>query len=62
MKLLLLPTNKRAKQLIKEYGEEWEILTQTYVQCFEDIGILIVSKNNNHTRWVKKSDCIIQEE
>jgi hypothetical protein len=59
--LILLPTNKRAKQLIKEYGDEWEILERRYVQCFEDQGILICSKNNQHTRWVRHSDVIIDE-
>lgn len=53
------PTNKRLKQLITEFGEDWEIIeTRQSVQCFDNAGLLIQSKNKKHHRWVKYSDCL----
>lgn len=54
MKIKLLPTNKRLKQLIKEYGETWELIEERKVQCFNDIGFFI--KNGDHERWIQRKD------
>lgn len=59
--VILLPTNKRAKQLIKEHGEEWEFIQTQKVQCFNDEGIMIKSLNGKHFRWVRKQEVIIDE-
>lgn len=54
--ITLLPTNKRLKQLIKQHGNQWHQIKQKPVQCFNDIGILITSKDKSHTRWIKPQD------
>ena len=56
MKIKLLPTNKRLKQIIKEYGEIWKIIDKKHVQCFNDIGFKIKSLDNNHERWITEND------
>ena len=57
MKIILLPTNKRHKQLITQFGEEWNLINFQNVACFNgDKGYLIKSKNNEYQRWIKKED------
>ena len=53
----LKPETKRLKQLIKEFGSEWVVIRRKdKVQCFDNTpGLLVVSKDNKHTRWVKPS-------
>lgn len=57
----LLPTNKRLKQIIKEHGEVWSVMTaEKSVQCFNDskTGVFIESKSKLHSRWVRPTDII----
>ena len=50
----LLPTNKRNKQLIKQYGDKWFLVKEReIVQCFDDKeGYLIMSQDRKNLRWV----------
>jgi len=55
----LKPVNKRYKQLIKEFGDEWVVTKpKQSVQCFTDskTGIFITSWCGRHSRWVRPQD------
>jgi hypothetical protein len=57
----LLPTNKRLKQVIKEFGNPWEILSTGEMQCFNGrIGIRIKSQCGKHLRNVEVTDVKIE--
>jgi hypothetical protein len=58
MKIKLLPTNNRLKQLIKEHGDIWIFIERRFIQCFNDIGIKIQSVNGEHQRWIRENDFI----
>lgn len=51
----LLPVNKRLKQLIKEFGEDW--IVDSYprkMQCFEgEEGVRVCSWDGEHIRNVR---------
>lgn len=51
----LIPTNKRLKQLVKEYGKTWKAISPICNPiCFDGRkGIKIQSLNKNHERWVE---------
>ena len=51
----LLPATKRLKQLIVEFGPEWEeIASLRLAPCFDwTPGLLLRSKDGLHERWVK---------
>ena len=55
MNIILLPDNKRLKQLIREFGSEWTIVQkEDHVQCFDgNPGLFIQSICGKHTRWVR---------
>lgn len=58
-KVILLPNNSKLRQLIKEHGPEWTVVKKEQpVQCFRDstTGIMIVSPNGVHSRWVRPWD------
>lgn len=58
-KVMLLPKSQKLRQLIKEHGPEWTVVkTEQPVQCFRDskTGIMVVSPNGQHTRWVRPWD------
>ena len=60
----LLPSNKRLKQLIKQYGKMWKVLRlDVPVQCFKDCktGYLIESLDKQHSRWVMKENIKLLE-
>jgi len=54
MKITLLPTTKRLKQLIKEKGNKWGLLRIGQPSCFNDTGLFIYKKD--YKRWVKPED------
>ncbi len=56
-KIKLLPINKRLKQLIKEFGEVWNIIEhRESVQCFNNEGYLVESLSSEHRRWCRKEE------
>ena len=55
--IILHPSNKRLKQLIKEFGNEWVVINEEEsVQCLDNqAGILVAPPNNDRVlRWIKK--------
>lgn len=57
MTVILKPTTKRLKQLIKQHGECWSLLEKrSQVACFEGPGLFVESADKTHTRWVRPSD------
>lgn len=53
----LLPNTKRLKQVIKQYGPDFEIVRIKKTQCFNyDMGILVKSKSSTYSRWVRSED------
>jgi len=58
----LKPNKARHKQLIKQYGTDWEMRCEPrQVQCLKgDLGVLISSLCGNHLRWVRYPDDIVQ--
>lgn len=56
-KVRLLPTRARNKQLIREFGEQWDVICErSHVITFGGAGIFIRSRTGNHTRWVTPSE------
>lgn len=54
MNVQLLPVNKRMKQLLKEFGPVWAVVTELRIAlCFDGPGVLIRSLDGLHERWVK---------
>lgn len=53
-KVTLIPTDKRLKQLVKDFGEEWNLILSKKVQCFNDVGFFIESPCGQHRRWVRR--------
>ena len=54
---ILQPTNKRMKQLIKEFGRIWMVdsLTPIPMQCFNgDLGFPATSENGRHSRNLRE--------
>jgi len=51
-KIRILPTTKRLKQLIKEFGDVWDVVKIGNPQCLDDKGLLVSSECGNHVRWV----------
>ena len=50
----LIPNNRRIKQLIKQYGELWNVVRlEDYVECFKGPGIFIASECGDHYRWIR---------
>lgn len=63
MECELLPNNKRLKQLIKEFGQVWIILSSKpkKMQCFDTkLGVHITSLNLKHNRNVRFPEDIIR--
>ena len=52
---LVTDKNKRLKQLVKEHGDQWFVLTPIQnVQCFDGgQGVKVVSSDGRHERWVR---------
>jgi len=51
----LLPGNKRIKQLIKAHGDIWVVLRhKKNVQSLPAGGYFIMSKDEDHARWVEE--------
>lgn len=58
----LLPATKRLKQLIKEFGNRWEV-AKTFKPCQafgNDLGMFIVSQDGQHHRWVRPEQVILK--
>jgi len=57
MVVVLKPTSKRLKQVIREFGSEWLFIARKSMQCFGGReGIQIKSMCGKHTRNVELSD------
>lgn len=57
MQVILKPTNKRLKQVIKEFGNPWKVLVTHPMPCFGGrLGYKIESANGMHVRNVEESD------
>ena len=54
MKITLLPTCKKLRQRIKEFGDTWTVLEgPTPMQCFKnELGLHIESEDKKHRRNV----------
>lgn len=51
----IVHTNKRLKQLVKEYGDTWNAVTPIQnLQCFNNrLGVGVESLDGKHKRWVE---------
>lgn len=59
LKIELLPTTMRLRQLIFQFGNIWAVIKpEQSVQCFHDssTGIRIESIDGSHIRWVRPDD------
>jgi len=53
----ILPGNKRLKQLITQFGNEWEIVEyRKSVSCLYGPGYLIQAPNSTHKRWIEETN------
>jgi len=67
-KAILLANRKRHKELIKQFGDVWEVLKKDFPQCFSgEEGFFIAplgvdeTTRKNSSRWVKREDLIFPE-
>lgn len=56
----LLPNNKRMKRLIKDHGEEWDVIVIKPMPCFEgQMGVQIVTKDGEKISNIPINDVSI---
>ena len=55
MKVKMLPTNEKYKELIEEFGDVWNVVRElTCVPCLNNNrGYYIESQDKQHCRWIK---------
>lgn len=57
MNVILLPVNKRIKQLIRAHGDVWEVMWSCRMPCFDgSLGLAVRSLDGTHERNVRASD------
>ena len=60
VKCKIIPNNKRLKQLVKEYGEIWYVISpiKRFICFNNELGVTVESLNGEHERHVQYPDQI----